>query len=77
MLDSSLLRDVVEDNRALLDVMVSRVMLCVVVSLVLTARLPENPELFLCLAVLEPVISHVHCLGTFVFCGFVCDADSG
>ena len=52
VLDSALLRDVVEDNRALLDVMVSRVMLCAVVSLVLTARSPENPELFLCLAVL-------------------------
>ena len=53
-----------------------KVMLGVVITLVFCARAPENAELFLSSAALEPVIAHVHGFGAFVFSGLVGAAHS-
>ena len=58
--------------------MVSRGMvLSCIVSKVKVSRSPENKELFLTNAILDPVEIHIHCLGSFNLDGEIGEASGG
>ena len=67
--------DLVEDCWPLIDVVVSRVMFGIVITLIFVARAPEDSELCLCFLILQPVIPHIHGFGAFVLGSFVGDTN--
>jgi hypothetical protein len=50
-------------------------MLCVIIAEIFTSWAPINVKLFLADSVCEPMVSHIHCVRSFLFDHFVQDAE--